>query len=70
MPHFAVTRTALAWKNSVKQARNDGSWVNDIRPMAYRADGEPRTLHAFAPPASLGRKSKVLKNGTRRVSYK
>ena len=70
MPHFAVTRTALAWKNSVRQERNDGSWVNDIRPMAYRHDGEPRTLHAYAPNASLGRKSKMLKSGIRRITYK
>lgn len=70
MPHFAVTRTALAWKNSVKQARNDASWVNDIRPMGYRADGEPRTIHAMPPAAAQARKVKVLKSGVRRISYK
>ena len=70
MPHFAVTRTALAWKNSVKQSKSDASWVNDIRPMGYRPDGEPRKMHVNAPNASLGRKVKLLKNGTRRVTYK
>jgi len=66
----AVTRQGRAWKLSVSQSAGDKTWVNDIRPMAYRADGEPRTLHAMPPAASTGRKVRVLKSGIRRIIYK
>lgn len=65
----AVTRQGRAWKLSVSQSKGDATWMNDIRPMGYRADGEPRSLHIAAPAAARGRKIKVLKSGVRRISY-
>lgn len=66
----AVTQMGRAWKLSVTQGLSDKTWVNDIRPMGYRADGEPRSLHVAAPAAAAGRKVKVMKSGIRRISYK
>jgi hypothetical protein len=65
----AVTQQGRAWKLSVSQGLNDKTWVNDIRPMGYRADGEPRTLHVAAPAAARGRKVRIMKSGKRRISY-
>lgn len=66
----AVTRQGRAWKLSVVQSKGDATWMNDIRSMKARPDGEPRTLHAMPPNASTGRKVKILKSGVKRVTYK
>jgi hypothetical protein len=63
-----VTQQARAWKLSVVQGRNDESEV--IKLAGYRHDGEPRTLHVAAPAAAQARKSRVLKSGIRRISYR
>jgi hypothetical protein len=65
-----VTQQARAWKLSVSQSAGDKTWVNDIRPMGYRPDGEPRSLHVAPVAAATGRKVRVLKSGIRRISYR
>jgi hypothetical protein len=65
-----VTQQARAWKLSVRQHRGDETWINDIRPMASRQDGEPRKMHVALVAAAQGRKVRVLKSGIRRISYK
>jgi hypothetical protein len=64
-----VTQQARAWKLSSRQQRGDETWVNDIRLMGYRPDGEPRSLHVAPVAAATGRKVRVLKSGIRRIVY-
>ena len=61
-------QVARHYAHSVRQSASASATTPAIG--AYRHDGEPRTLHAYAPNASLGRKSKMLKSGIRRVTYK
>jgi hypothetical protein len=65
-----VTRQARAWKLSVAQSAGDKTWINDIRLMGYRPDGEPRKMHIAPVAAAQGRKVRVLKSGIRRIVYK
>ena len=65
----AVTAQGRAWKLSVSQGAGDKTWVNDIRSMASRVDGEPRCMHVAPVAAAAGRKVRVLKSGIRRISY-
>jgi hypothetical protein len=56
------------YRHAVRQNSNDTN-ITIINNVA-RADGEPRTMHAFAPNAATGRKVKTLKSGVRRISYR
>ena len=65
----AVTQQGRAWKLSVKQSKGDATWMNDIRPMSGRIDGEPCKMHVALVAAAQGRKVRVLKSGIRRITY-
>jgi hypothetical protein len=63
-----MTQVVTHYRHSVRQGANDTGTMPAFG--VSRADGEPRTLHAFAPNAATGRKVKVLKSGVRRVTYR
>lgn len=67
-PARMITQMVRHYQHSVRQRTNDSATTLAVG--APRVDGEPRTLHAYAPNAQTGRKSKVLKSGVRRVSYR
>ena len=63
-----VTQVVGHYRHAVYQAKDAVGTMPAFG--VSRIDGEPRTFHVMPVAAATGRKVKVLKSGTRRVTYK